>query len=151
MDNKSEFTIKVLQEVGLEIDTNDRVIDQDNNSLVKFKGKTLKFNPDKKPLINRTEIEFNPLENPNIMNYMMSYYVKKLEEEENRYIGMFFLTDTEDNGRAQCKENGKLVSSDLFFNDSVKYADLISKLNGNTSVDFSKYDDTSIVKRGRNA
>lgn len=148
MDKNKEFSNIVLQEIGLEVTKDNKVVDQDTQTEIKYKGKSIKYSPVDKPLfIGRNDIEFNPISNINLMNHLFGYYANKLEQEEDRHINMTCFSDTGENekGVAICYEtvNGRSNSlkSKEYYNSSVMLTDLISQINGNNSIDYSQYDE----------
>lgn len=142
-----DFAICVIREIGLEVDSKHRIIDSDSGDLILYKGKILKFNSIGYALVDKTEMEFNPLMNIDLMQKMFGYYAEKLEEEEERHIS-YIVIESEpykrSAGVAKCiiDDNIKIVSKRYENNDSVKYLDLITKINDNhrDKYDYSKFD-----------
>ena len=134
---KEDFNTRILQEVGLEVDKHGHVIDQDTGIQLQFKGKNMKVGQ-----CNRDEIQFDPLGNANVMASLFGYYISNRMAEDGRYVSTYYSTTKEKNerGSIEVKEGDDVVSSDKFYNDSLKYGDLIFKLNGNGGEDLSSLD-----------
>lgn len=138
MKTKEDFNIRMLQEIGLEIDKTGHVVDQDTGTKLQFKGKHLKVGP-----CNREEIPFDPFTNSNIMSSLFGYFVSNKMEEEGRYVSTYYSTTKERNerGTIELKEGEEVVASAKYYSDSLKYGDLILKLNGNGGEDLSALDE----------
>jgi len=142
MSTKKEFEAKVMQEVGLEVDTNGNVVDQDTGVQFYFKNK-----PVKAENVDRDSILFDPLNNQNMMSKIFSYHTEKLHQEEGRYVGIYYSSgDRGEKSHIELKEGEGVIKSGSYYNDSIKLADLIMGLNGNKKVDFSDLDGE--VRRG---
>lgn len=144
--NKEDFNNKVMQEIGLEVDSNGNVIDQDSRNLIQFKSKNIKCTN-----IGRDDIPFNPLENASLMSKLFSYYVDKLDKEDGRYVSVYYpnARDKGEKGYIELKEGTNVIKSGTYYNDSIKYAELMITLNGNTKVDFSELDSENIDTKRR--
>lgn len=153
MSNNIELVNKLMQEIGLDIDNNNYIIDQDNGNQIKFNGKNLKYNSDQNNnRRNSNEILFNPIENPKLMNNLFSYYTDKINQEDGRYVNIYYPLDSGDNsgkGKIELKEDtNDTLQSNNYYNDCLKYADLIFQLGGDTNVDLTEYDsDEKIVRK----
>lgn len=144
--NKEDFNNKVMQEIGLEVDSNGNVIDQDSRNLIQFKSKNIKCTN-----IGRDDIPFNPLENASLMSKLFSYYVDKLDKEDGRYVSVYYpnARDKGEKGYIELKEGNNVIKSGTYYNDSIKYAELMMTLNGNTKVDFSELDSENVTVKRR--
>lgn len=138
---KVELTEKLMQEIGLEIDSNHCIVDQDNGSRLQFNGKNLKYIEDG-IRTGRNDLEFNPVENSKLMNHLFSYYTNKIHQEDGRYINIYYPVECAENkGFIELKDgDNNIMRSGEYYNDSLKYADLIFQLNGEEDVDLSEYD-----------
>ena len=149
MSNSTDFAIKMMQEIGLELGPNNYVVDQDTGDMLSFKGKKARFTPeDQTPIIHRDDIPFDPLNNPNMMSQLFNYYTNKLEEQDGRYIVVAYPSSQErtEKGTVSCKEGNTTVQSDEYYKDSLKYGSLICKLNGGDEK-FNEYDQAPLIKR----
>lgn len=120
------FKAEVLQQLGLEIDINGYIIEQDSEMKLYVKGKPITN------ISSRYSLGFDPLSNGHLMSFLFSYYLSKLQSEEDRYITMFYSSSKERNGKGYMavQEQGELIKSRVYNNDSIKYLDLLYQLNG---------------------
>lgn len=136
--DKKIFDSMVLTEIGLDVDDYGNIVDQDNNNIIAFKGKTLTNNyPPSKG-----QIVFNPLEDQKQMNSLFMYFTNKIHEEEGSYVSSIFTNGTPNKNiksNLGITVDDHQMQSKAYYNDSVKYLDLIIQLNGNT-VDLSAFD-----------
>lgn len=145
MNSKEGFNTLMLQEMGLEIDKRGNVVDQDTGTNLQFKGKAIKIGCTEK-----NEVEYNPIDNPNLMNALFNYYVDKVNREEDRYISVYYPSskDKTEKGSIELRVGNETIKSDNFYNDSIKYGDLVLKLNGSAiKSDFTELDQEPIVKQ----
>jgi hypothetical protein len=143
--NAKEFNDIIMREIGLEIDDDLNIRDQDTGDLIQYKGKQVKL-AESTTRAAKNEIPFDPINNSQFMANMFGYYTQKLHaEDENLSVNIFYQTDKTEEGKsrieAKVSDNGNncTLSSKEYYNDSLKYAELISKLNGN-NIDFSEID-----------
>ena len=146
--NNTEFAVKIMQEVGLEINSDNYVIDQDTGDKLNFKGRNVKFNANGNVPLSREDILFDPLDNQTMMSQIFSYFTNKLDEQDGRYINVIYSTqpDRYSKGTVSCKENGRIIQSNEYYKDSLKYANLITKLNG-AEEDFSDLDAAPVIPK----
>lgn len=143
MEKKNvDFAIAVMQELGLETTPDGKCYDPETGTVLSYKDKPLKF-ANENTFVRKGEALFDPLSNPNMMNQLFSYYTTRLNEEDGRYIELYYQdsgSKDSSKGVIKCREGQTIHSSGEFYNDSVKYADLIAELNGDIGKDFSKFD-----------
>ena len=130
---------KLMQEIGLDVNDNNCIIDQDNGNLLQFNGKNLKYNTDR---FSKADVPFDPIQNVKLMSHLFSYFTGKLNDEDGRYINIYYPVDIPNSkkGVIELKENNNTIRSNPYYNDSLKYADLIFKLSGEENVDLNEYD-----------
>ena len=141
----NDLTVKLMQEIGLDIDNNKHIVDQDTGSLLQFNGKNLKFVENEEEFIPRGDAAFDPIGNPKLMNHLFSYYTSKIHDEDGRYVNIYYpVQDSKDvkKGAIELKEEKENIKlrSENYYNDSLKYMDLILQLNGEDG-NLSEYDD----------
>lgn len=146
---KEELTVKIMQDIGLEIDRNNNVIDQDTGVQLQFKGKNVKFNACSPVSISKGDVLLDPVENPTMMSQLFSHFTNKLDDEDGRYISIVYSSNTDKNGKGyvECKEGSNTLRSDEYYRDSLKYASLIMKLNGDEAVPLNELDSKPEQKR----
>lgn len=137
-DKQRKLNDFIIKEAGLELDSNNHIIDQDTGCAIKIKGKSVKYNNGPVTRLLPNEIEFDPLNNPLLAHELCTNYITKLEHEGELETLAFGISNSERNteGRAICitRSNSKEFTSAEYVLDSLKYLDLIAKLN-NTPTD----------------
>lgn len=138
----------VMEEIGLGVDSYQKVIDQDSRDQLKFKDKNIKYSSQNSVVTTKNDIIFDPAENKNLMCSLFDHFTQKIESEENKYVSMYY--DISDNtGYAiAAMVDGIRVTSDHYNNESLKYIDIIMKINGTEDVDLKKYDNL-IIKNNK--
>lgn len=138
----NNLTYQIMCEIGLEIDNEMRVVDQDFGNVIMFKGKSLKASNDplREPFIGRNDIFFDPVNNFKLMSGLFQYYIQKLSNLEGRYFNIFYPVQLP-SGKTyiEIKENMNPIRSGSYFNPCIAYIDLIFRLNGE-EYDLSVYD-----------
>ena len=133
---------QLMTEIGLEIDSEMRIVDQDDGNVIMFKGKSLKVSLDnyRQPFIGRNDILFDPITNFKVMNNLFSYFIHKTSVTEGRYFNIFYPVNLP-NGRTyiEIKENNQVIRSGAYMNPCIAYIDLIFRINGE-AYDLSMYD-----------
>ena len=120
----------IIKEAGLELDEYNHVIDQDTGLPIKIKDKSVKYNNGPVVRLMPGEIEFDPLNNPLLASELCTNYITKLTIEGELNTISYGISNKERNtpGRAVCIADEK-INSDEYILDSLKYIDLIAKLN----------------------
>lgn len=146
MISKEEFNERVLQDIGLEVEDDGTIVDDETGDTIQFKGKTIKVNN-----IGQNDIEFDPIENPSMMSKLFTYFLAKNEKETGVGTRTFAYSNSNKKDKSYIelkKEDNTVVRSNSYFNDSLKYADIIFKMNSNVyDEDLSPLD--SLKKKGR--
>lgn len=142
LDNNSlEFGDLTLRELGLEINQDNHIVDQDTGHLLTFKDKKIKYNTGIIFRLNKDEISYDPLNNPKLMNHLFAYYTNKLADEESVYIGSYFNIPVNNSDKfvMKVKTDDSFIKSEPYFSESVRIMDIVCKLN-DSDTDVSKYD-----------
>lgn len=133
---------QLMTEIGLEIDSDFRVVDQDDGNVITFKGKCLKVSLDRyrEPFIGRNDILFDPITNSKIMSHLFSYFIHKTSVTEGRYFSIFYPVNLP-NGATyiEIKEGENTLRSNPYMNPCIAYIDLVFRINGEP-YDLSMYD-----------
>ena len=143
MDDTVNVSHKIFRIMGLDVDSSNKVIDQDTCRPIEFKGKSIKYtsDPNKNLLIAKNDILFDPINNSRLMSTLFGYYLTKLEENEGIAFDSYY-TKNGNEGRTalELKNENEKITSKYYTNDSIKYIDIILKLNGDSDIDLSEYD-----------
>ena len=140
---KEEFTFthQLMQEMGLEEGERRRIVDQDTGEICCFKNKDLLVPGSQS---GKNSVEFDPLNNPRIMDPLFMEFIDKLEEE-GEIDGSCISYGVFDDGNGALKarltmSDGSHIQSNSYKNEALCFADLVHRINGDEDVDFSKYD-----------
>lgn len=133
----------IMQEMGLDIGNNYRIVDQDTGMEIKLNGMAVMA-----PGIygGKQSVEFDPHNNRKMMSQMFGYFVNKYSEETDIDMMAYYNIDDDRSGgnnigRVECKmSNDEIITSDSYQRDSLKYMDIIIQLNGGDPSYLKKYD-----------
>ena len=145
---KIGFNDIALRELGLSIDDDDHVCDDEAETVLTIKDSYLKYSDEEYPIMNHNEIELNLLENPHLMEILFGIWVKRRAERKGLQIVSFYQSSIRGTSRAQFIVNYEQPDSsisesksDLFVNESVRILNLICKLNHTDHLyDFKMFD-----------
>ena len=143
MENNIEISRKIFRAIGLDVDNANKVIDQDTCRPIEFKGKCIKFtsDPDKNLLLAKNDILFDPINNTKLMSNLFGYYLTKLEEMENTVFNSYYVKSGNEGRTAlELKNESGTITSNYYNNDSIKYMDMILRLNGESDINLNEYD-----------
>lgn len=138
----NELEYELLLAIGLSVDSNCNLIDQDYGTIVYLNGKNIKAKRGAiEPFIRRTDVYFDPVNNVKLMRTLFQYFINKINDLDNRYFSVFFPV-FKDNGSTaiEIKSETESFRSDYYYNESLRYIDLIFKISGYEYVDMKKYD-----------
>lgn len=154
MNNKSnENSIKfgelVMDEMGLYADPYGNVLDQQTDTALQIKGRNLKFVADDFVRLSKDEMVFDPLNNQTLANNLFGYYINnRFNENGNKYVSNYSTVPAgEGKGTVEVKVDGSTLASGKYYADSVKYADMMMRMNGSDSVDLSDYDKKPVAQK----
>ena len=143
MDKKDlDLNRRLMMEVGFDVGNHRRLVDQDTGTEIKFEGRYM-VAPDSKS--GRNSVEFDPVNNVKQMSSIFGYYNQKVacESDGQEEIKTYFPVETDAStgkGYIEARTQDGVIRSNEYVSDSLKYVDLIMKMNGATNVDLSEYD-----------
>lgn len=141
-DRMLRFGELMLDELGLYADADGVVCDQDNDNPICVNGRTLKYIANEEVSINRNnEMLFDPLNNPTLGKYLFGFYTEhRMDSPVDGFHTMPDL-DNKEKGIIRVESDGNIIAeSKPYYSDSVKYADVIMRINGDSNPDLSDYD-----------
>lgn len=142
--NPIQFGELFMEEMGLYIDPYGRVVDQQTDSLLQVKGKSLRFPLDGSVRLSKGEMEFDPLNNQTLANNLFGFYIQnRLSDNGNVYVSNYCTVaspDDKDKGILEVKTETGTIKSGEYYRDSLKYADMMMRMNGTPNVDLSEFD-----------
>ena len=71
----------MMEEIGLTVDSQSRVMDQDTREYLSFKSRQMKFSSQNQVTIGDRDMVFDPASNKNVAANLLDYYANKLQEE----------------------------------------------------------------------
>lgn len=78
--DKVRVTQILMHEIGLDVDKNNNIVDQDNGQPIHFNGKELKYNlGERRSRMGRNDIGFDPINDTKVMSHLFSFYLDKKE------------------------------------------------------------------------
>lgn len=140
-----EINTIIMQEIGLEIGENNRIYDQDTGVKITINNMDV-IAPGNH--CDKQSIEFDPHNNRKLMSQLFGYFLDKHSEETDIDILAYYNVDDGKNGYIECRmSNNELISSKSYQRDSLKYTDIIMRLNGETNTDELEKFDTPIERK----
>lgn len=148
--NQTDLSINnlIMNEIGLEVSTSNRIVDQDTGMTMTFGGKEI-IAPGAYGGYNT--VEFDPYNNKRMMNRLFGYFLEKHADESDVGVMTYYSVDKGDKSSIECRMTDQsVISSKPYIRDSLKCADIIIQLNGGEAPDFSEYDTVTetTVKKG---
>lgn len=136
-----QFADIMLEEAGLYRDIDGTVRNQEDDSPISVNGKTLIYPFESANIDFRTDMAFDPLDNPSLSRYMFGYFLQQYVDEN---ISGFHTTpdpQVKDKSTVIVENNGtKIAESGSYYSDPVKYVDAMMRLNGMDNPDLSSFD-----------
>lgn len=122
----------ILFAIGAEVDARGYIVDQDTMTPVNCKGKTIKYN---NIIHYGVDIKFDPLLNRRLMITLFELFLEKDSELSDVYYRTYY-DQSNDNGQTclLVHTDNEIISSDYFFNDNLKYIDMIFKISGSSNL-----------------
>lgn len=118
--NKNFVSIKLLQLIGLTITKDEMVQDQDNRSIINYRGNHLTYN------------NFNPIDNRDLARCLFKYFLNKLEYFSNTYCMMYYEEKNYDDHTVSivARTTETTYISGYYHNPSLAYIDCLFKMSG---------------------
>lgn len=146
------FGEMAMEELGLYADPNGRILDQQTDELLQIKGKTLKFVNDPAIRLERGEMEFDPLNNQTLANNLFGFYIdRRYNESGDRYVSNYATVADQQNknmGVLQVKSEEGTIVSNPYYMDSLKYMDMIKRMNGEEA-NLAEFDKEPATRKPR--
>lgn len=139
---KEEFNNLMFENIGLDVNDQGFVYDEDLGLELMIKGKKMVVDPEK---VSYGAILFDPINNPSIMDKLFKHYIEKIGNEDGVYTKLIAYSPAQKNEKAFLEiiqSDGTKYRSGKYYNDNIKCADIILQLNSAVSsmYDFSELD-----------
>ena len=118
------------------------VIDADYNTIIAIKQKYMTIYPENESF---DTIVYDPARNPSIMDKLFKYYLVKIERETGNATKAIVYGAAPKGAKSYIEvdfDNGETYKSGNYFNDNIKCADIIIKINDDSNTyDLTKLDE----------
>ena len=146
-DNIFDMYYELFNEIGLGINNQQYLYDQDTQTVIMFKEKYIKASIDGQPIYaGRNDIVFEPAKNYTLMTRLFEYYLDKCQNSDDGdilcgYIAHYIDDDeTKEKQRVVVKTVGRgEISSEFYYNIYLAYIDCLFKIAGYNAV-LSNFD-----------
>lgn len=143
---KNPLNKVIMEEIGLTVDSSNRVMDQDTRAILSYKDKNMKYSSQNSVTLTNQDIIFDPASNKTVMGSLFNHFLGKIEEEDGTYVSLHYEKRNEENNSSALVAvvNGEEVCTDYYNNDSLKYVEMIKHLNEAEDTDLHSYDSESV-------
>jgi len=146
-DNIFDMYYDMFSEIGLGINSQQYLYDQDTQIVIQFKEKYIKASINGQPVYaGRNDIVFEPAKNYTLMTRLFEYYLDKCQNSDDGdqlrgYIAHYIDDDeAKEKQRVVVKTAGRgEISSQFYFNVYLAYIDCLFKIAG-YNADLSNFD-----------
>jgi hypothetical protein len=145
-DDFFEMSYYLFMEIGLSVNSNNYLYDQDTGIQIRYKDKYIKATVVPMDIYaGKNDIIFDPAHNYNLMTTLFGYFLdKESNNEEGDKIGFIaqFIDDneTKDKQRLSVQTQRGLYASEFYNNLYLAFIEMIFTLSGNYLVDLSNFD-----------
>ena len=148
-NSKYDLIYALINEIGLSINENRDLYDQDSMIMIKYGNKPIKcsIDPNRPVYVTNQNSILDPISDGRIMNMFLSYYLEKERAYGN--INSILFYSNEPDGRKgpssiTIKADSGEITSRLYNNKCLKFADIILRIGGQ-DVDLSNFDSLEAV------
>lgn len=149
-NTKEDLIFALINEIGLSINSNNVLYDQDTHNIIYFGGKEIKcsIDPDKPVYKSEVAVVFDPIDDIKLMTTILGYYLEKERVLGETYPITYLTSQNKGKGlqpsnitvRLQTPDQGIIqVSSNFYYNKCLKIADIILRMGGQYC-DLSNFD-----------
>ena len=135
----------IMEEIGLTVDSSNRIMDQDTRALLSYREKNLKFSSQNSVTLTNNDIIFDPASNKAIMGSLFDHFLTKIEDEEGTYASIHYEKKNEDDNSTALVAivDGEEITTDYYNNDSLKYVEMMRCLNGSDDLNLHGMDSST--------
>lgn len=150
-NDQGEMYYELFLEIGLSVNMDQYIYDQDTGIILKFKDKQIKMGFNNNVYAGNNDIVFDPSTNYNLMVTLFGYYIEKEAANDND-IGYIAQFTEEEAGKVFVPKgerfkqrvvirtkNGDIYTS-YFYNLYLAYIEAIFIISGSTNYDLSNFD-----------
>lgn len=146
MENHEKIKNIIMQEIGLDVGSDNCIYDQDTGVKLSINGSDVVYKK-----TNRNQVEFDPYNNKKMMDQLFGYFLSKYSEETEVEAITYYPVAEENGNRLECVLNNDCVlRSKDYMRDALQYADIILQLNGGDTKELNNLD-SPYVKNSANS
>lgn len=149
--NLKEMYYNLFLEIGLSINNDNYIYDQDNGIILKYKDKYMKLSFNNEVYAGKNDIVFDPSTNYNLMIMIFGYYMEKELANGNDigYIAQFTEEEfkrTKENKKERYRQRAVVrtkngdICSNYYYNLYLALIEIIFIISGNDGYDLSNFD-----------
>ena len=147
-NTKEDLIYALINEIGLSINTNNSLFDQDTGQVIYFGGKEIKcsINPNVTVYPSDVSVVFDPINDIRLMTTILGYYFEKERVMGDYYPITYSFNDRDKRKpsnimvKLQTKDKGIIeINSNYYYNKCLKISDIILRM-GEQYCDLSNFD-----------
>ena len=147
-NTKEDMIFALINEIGLSINNNGSLFDQDTGQIIYFGGKEIKCSIDPTIPVYKSDMSviFDPLNDMKLMTTILGYYLEKERSMGDYYPITYSFNDRDKRGpsnmsvQIQTPDRGIVeVVSGFYYNRCLKISDIILRMGGQES-NLSNFD-----------
>lgn len=144
--DRGELLFHLFMEMGLGINSNQYLYDQDTGEVLRFKDLYIKADVNNQPIYaGKTDIVFEPETNYSLMNNLFAYYLEKFKADEDNHItqeiSYYFESDpNKEKQRIFVKTQYATYATQFYSCVFLAFIEATFLINGNFMVDLSNFD-----------
>ena len=147
-----EMYYDLFLEIGLSINNDQYIYDQDSGEVLKYKDKYMKMSFSNDVYAGRNDMVFDPVNNYNLIVLLLGYYIEKEKSVYDNDIGYiadykeeefkrgFYSKGERFRQRVVIKTMNGDLCTNYYYNLYLAYIEAIFILSGNTNYDLSNFD-----------
>ena len=147
-NTKEDLIYALINEIGLSINENNSLFDQDNGQLIYFGGKEIKcsINPSNPVYASEIATVLDPFNDIKLMTTILAYYLEKERMMSDIYPITYSFNDRDKLGpsnmsvKIQTSNGMEEVTSNFYYNKCLKISDIILRMGGQFC-DLSNFDE----------
>ena len=128
----------IMEEIGLTIDQNYRVIDQDSRQPIMINDKVLKYSQYHCVPVRNQEQLFDPMSQYKQMSILFDYFIDKIGATEGISVDLYY--DIHNGTALEAKNSERTITTNDYNSEPLKYVDMMMQLNGSSTSELTGYD-----------
>ena len=118
-----------------------KIVDSDTRQQLLYKDKNMRYSSSNSVPITKQDVIFDPSSNKGQMKALFDHFTNKIEDEDGTYVKMSYEVQNGEKSALTYEVDGVKVTTNSYYNDSLKYIEAIERLNGCEDVGYlQQYD-----------